>query len=275
MSISPLQSLKEFFGTHVIASFGETLELGGVELSSDDLGVSVYNTGEDAAYSLENTDMVVAAQSITKITGEDVTVSNWLTVEEITNVEGGTLTLNGLGDAVEVANITVGPDSTVKILSAPETEATITVTEELAAGGSTLLANLVMADDSALLVNGEQKGLSIGSVLTMNTNIQLDEATLRALDNMEIGDTFWLIGAVDGKPMEYTGEYGEEAGYDSVFSRIAYGEGNYTLQGNFNIAFNETDGFGLQRLGSVPEPTTGTLSLLALMALAARRRRKH
>ena len=72
MSISPLQSLKEFFGTHVIASFGETLELDGVKFFSDDLGVSVYNTGDDAAYSLENTDMVVAAQSITKITGEDV-----------------------------------------------------------------------------------------------------------------------------------------------------------------------------------------------------------
>ena len=108
----------------------------------------------------------------------------------------------------------------------------------------------------------------------MNTNIQLDEATLRALDNMEIGDTFWLIGAVDGKPMEYTGEYGEEAGYDSVFSRIAADSG-YELNGDFNIVFSDTDAFGLQKFSSVPEPTTGTLSLLALMALAARRRRKH
>ena len=33
-------------------------------------------------------------------------------------------------------------------------------------------------------------------------------------------------------------------------------------------------GFGLTKFSSVPEPATGTLSLLALAALAARRR-KH
>ncbi len=260
--------------SEAMANFGETLKLGGVEFSSTGPGVAVYNAGEDAeAYSLQSANMVVSATGITKTIGEDVIVSNWLTVEEITNEAGGTLTLNGMEDAVEVANITVGTDSAVEILSAPETEATITVTEELAAGGGTLLANLVMAEDSALLVNGVQKALSIGSVLTMNTNIALDEATLRALDTMAVGETFVLIGAVDGKPMEYYGESGDDAWYGSVFSRTAYDSG-YELNGDFNIVFNETDGFGLQKFSSVPEPTTGTLSLLALMALAARRR-KH
>ena len=256
-----------------IVNFGETMELEGVQLSSDSIGVAVYNSGDDAAYSLDNTDMVVSATGITKTIGEDVIVSNWLTVEEITNVEGGTLTLNGLGEAVEVANITVGDDSAVEILSAPETEATITVTEELAAGGGTLLANLVMADDSALLVNGVEKALHVGSTLTMNTNIALDETTLRALDGLDNGTCFWLINAADGHELSYTGEYGEDAWYDSVFSRVA-ADGDYELKGDFNIVFNETDGFGLQKFSSVPEPTTGTLSLLALAALAARRRRK-
>ena len=255
-----------------IVSFGESLELEGVKFSSDNIGVTVYNEGDDAAYSLDNTDMVVSATGITKTIGGDVTVSNWLTVEEITNVQGGKLTLDGMEDAVVVANITVGTDSTVEILSAPETEATITVTEELAAGGGTLLANLVMADDSALLVQGVEKNLHVGSTLTMGQNIALDETTLQTLDGLAIGSCFWLINAADGRELSYTGEYGEDAWFDSVFSRVA-ADGDYELKGDFNIVFNETDGFGLQKFSSVPEPTTGTLSLLALAALAARRRR--
>ena len=257
-----------------MANFGETLALDGVKFSSDSIGVAVYNEGDDAAYSLDNTSMVVSATGITKTIGEDVTVSNWLTVEEITNEAGGTLTLNGMEDAVEVANITVGPDSAVEILSAPETEATITVTEELAAGGGTLLANLVMAEDSALLVNGQEKALHVGSTLTMNTNIALDGTTLQALDGLAIGDYFWLIDAAEGRELVYEGPTGEDAWFDSVFSRIA-ADGDYTLKGDFNIVFDdELDAFGLQKFSSVPEPTTGTLSLLALAALAARRR-KH
>ncbi|MDO4221749.1 MAG: autotransporter-associated beta strand repeat-containing protein [Akkermansia sp.] len=256
-----------------IVNFGESLELDGVKFSSDSIGVAVYNEGDDDAYSLDNTSMVVSATGITKTIGEDVTVSNWLTVEEITNVQGGKLTLNGMEDAVEVANITVGPDSAVEILSAPETEATITVTEELAAGGGTLLANLVMADDSALLVQGVEQALHVGSTLTMGQNIALDGTTLRKLDDLAVGDYFWLIDAAAGRELSYTGDYGEDAWYDSVFSRTA-ADGDYELQGDFNIVFSEVDGFGLQKFSNVPEPTTGTLSLLALAALAARRRRK-
>ena len=257
-----------------IVNFGETMELDGVTFSSDSIGVAVYNSGEDDAYSLDNTDMVVSAQSITKTTDGDVTVSNWLTVEEITNEAGGTLTLNGQEDAVEVANITVGPDSTVEILSAPETEATITVTEELAAGGGTLLANLVMADDSALLVNGQEKALHVGSTLTMNSNIALDGTTLQTLDDLAIGDYFWLIDAAAGRELVYEGPTGDDAWYDSVFSRVA-ADGGHNLVGDFNIVFNdELDAFGLKKFSNTPEPTTGTLSLLALAALAARRRRK-
>ena len=261
--------------SEAIVNFGESFELDGVEFSSTSLGVAVYNKGDDDTYSLDNTDMVVSAQSITKITGDDVTVSNWLTVEEITNEAGGTLTLNGQEDAVEVANITVGPDSTVEILdNQTSEEITITVTEELAAGGGTLLANLVMADDSALLVNGVEKALHVGSTLTMGSNIALDGTTLQALDDLAIGEFFWLINAAEGRELVYEGPTGDDAWYDSVFSRVA-ADGGHNLEGDFNIVFSEVDGFGLKKFSNTPEPTTGTLSLLALMALAARRRRKH
>ncbi|MDO4817488.1 MAG: PEP-CTERM sorting domain-containing protein, partial [Akkermansia sp.] len=88
------------------------------------------------------------------------------------------------------------------------------------------------------------------------------------------GEFFWLIDAAEGRELVYEGPTGDDAWYDSVFSRTA-ADGDYKLKGDFNIVFDdELDSFGLKKFSSVPEPTTGTLSLLALAALAARRRRK-
>ena len=261
-------------GEGAAAYFAQGLESGGVKFSSGEDSVDVYNYGVSAVFSLNNSAMMVSAQSITKITGDDVTVSNWLYVDEITNEQGGALTLNGQEDAVTVNKITVGLDSTVEVLDQSGQESTITVTETLAAGGGTLLANLVMADDSALLVNGVEKALHVGSTLTMGSNIALDGTTLQALDDLAIGEFFWLIDAAEGRELVYEGPTGDDAWYDSVFSRTA-ADGGHNLEGDFNIVFNdELDAFGLQKFSDTPEPTTGTLSLLALAALAARRRRK-
>ena len=259
------------------AYFGDKLEMsdGGVEFQAAEGGsVGVYNDGGTKAYDLDNRDMEVSAHSIVKTTGEDATVSNWLNVDKIVNVQDAKLTLDGLGDAVSVKNITVGQEGIVEILDHESgQEATVTITEELAAGNGTLLANLVMDNDSALLVDGAQKALHVGSTLTMGTNVALDGTTLQALDNLAIGEEFWLINAADGHELVYEGPTGDDAWYDSVFSRVA-ADGDYELKGDFNIVFDdELDTFGLKKFSSVPEPTTGTLSLLALMALAARRRR--
>ena len=259
------------------AYFGDKLEMsdGGVEFQSAEGGsVGVYNNGDTNAYDLDNRDMEVSAHSIVKTTGEDATVSNWLYVDKIVNMQDAKLTLDGLGDAVSVKNITVGQEGIVEILDYESgQEATVTVTEELAAGTGTLLANLVFEDNSALLVDGAQKALHVGSTLTMGQNIALDGTTLQALDDLAVGDYFWLIDAADGRELSYTGPTGDDAWYDSVFSRTA-ADGGHNLEGDFNIVFNdELDAFGLKKFSNTPEPTTGTLSLLALMALAARRRR--
>ena len=260
------------------AYFGDKLEMsdGGVEFQAAEGGrIGVYNDGDIKAYDLDNRDMEVSAHSIVKTTGEDATVSNWLYVEEIVNTKDAKLTLDGLGDAVSVKNITVGQKGIVEILDYDSgQEATVTITEELAAGNGTLLANLEMANDSALLVDGAQKALHVGSTLTMGTNIALDGDTLVALDALAVGDYFWLIDAAEGHDLVYEGPTGDGAWYDSVFSRVA-ADGDYELKGDFNIVFDDNlDAFGLQKFSNVPEPTTGTLGLLALAALAARRR-KH
>ena len=261
------------------AYFGDKLEMSddGVEFqAAEGESVSVYNGGETAAYDLTNQNLVVTAQSIVKTTGDDVTVSNILNVDEIVNVQDAKLTLDGLSDVMTVSKITIGSNSAVELLdNQTSEEITVTVTEELAAGGGTLLANLVMADDSALLVNGVEKALHVGSTLTMGSNIALDGTTLQALDDLAVDEFFWLIDAAEGRELVYEGPTGDDAWYDSVFSRVA-ADGDYKLKGDFNIVFDDNlDAFGLKKFSNTPEPTTGTLSLLALMALAARRRRKH
>ena len=193
-------------------------------------------------------------------------------------VETGTadLILQGI-TATTLSELTIGGGATVGVYTdtTKTTEGTVTIDAAgvLTAGDSTLLANLVMEDDSTLLTGGVEKALHVGSTLTMGSNIALDEATLRKLDGLDNKAYFWLIDAAEDSELLYGGSTGEDAWFDEVFSRTAY-DGDYELKGDFNIVFDDVNGFGLQKFSSVPEPMTGTLSLLALMALAARRR-KH
>ncbi|MDO4817732.1 MAG: hypothetical protein Q3986_04830 [Akkermansia sp.] len=260
-------------------------------------GVSVTNKGGSAAIygGLDNDAMAVEADALSSSVNEQFVVNNQLSVSMVTHAGEGELTLAHVnGDALNVvetdtaalilqgitattlSELTIGGGATVAVYTntTKETEGTVTIDAAgvLTAGGSTLLANLVMEDDSTLLTGGVEKALHVGSTLTMGSNIALDEATLRKLDGLDNKAYFWLIDAAAGSELSYTGSYGEDAWFDSVFSRFA-SDGDYELEGDFNIVFDDVNGFGLQKFSSVPEPTTGTLSLLALMALAARRRR--
>ncbi|MCQ2366143.1 MAG: hypothetical protein MJ056_03125, partial [Akkermansia sp.] len=261
-------------------------------------GVSVTNnSGSAATYGgLDDDTMAVEADALSSSVNEQFVVNNELSVSTVTHQGEGELTLAHVnGDALSVvetdtaalilqgitattlSELTIGGGASVGVYTddTKATEGTVTIDAAgvLTAGDSTLRANLVMENDSALLVGGVEKALHVGSELTMGSNIALDKATLQALDSLAVGNYFWLIDAAAGSELSYTGSYGEDAWFDSVFSRFA-SDGDYELEGDFNIVFDSTDGFGLQKFSSVPEPTTGTLSLLALAALAARRR-KH
>ena len=261
-------------------------------------GVSVTNnSGSAATYGgLDDATMAVEADALSSIANDEYVVNNQLSVSTVTHQGEGELTLAHVnGDALNVvetdtaalilqgitattlSELTIGGGASVGVYTdaTKATEGTVTIDAAgvLTAGDSTLRANLVMEDDSTLLTGGVQKALHVGSELTMGSNISLDKATLQALDGLAVGNYFWLIDAAEGSELSYTGSYGEDAWFDSVFSRFA-SDGDYELEGDFNIVFDSTDGFGLQKFSSVPEPMTGTLSLLALAALAARRR-KH
>ena len=269
----------------------------GVRLSTEEGTVDVKNNGAyPSTYTTGNGNMDVQADAVTlQSTATDaVSVDNALTVKDIINESVHELAVTNLvvdslstvsalsgniditstqGDVV-VAEINIAEGKQVFVHNGPEeTEVTVTVTETLAAGNGTLLANLTLVGDSTLDVRGGgDNALTLGSTLTVDTTtgfINLDNDTLIALDALQVGQRLALVKAKDGTTLAYGGEYAD-AWFDGMFNR----EGSqYTLAGDFQV-FADSDAFGLQKFSNTPEPTTGTLSLLALAALAARRRRK-
>ena len=208
-------------------------------------------------------------------------------------VEGGVLNILNAASVdvhdVTINNGTLGVYNSGTATADTSHEGTLTIesTQKLTAGGNaTLNANLVMDSGSTLDVTGTNGlGLAMGSSVTLNTGMTLegyssDWATWKdgttyvlftGVDSLNIGSgaqtaaidyTKW----VDAK--DYFTNLGEANRYFLCYTGADSANGGvaqYTFDGS-NV--------GTVYIMVMPEPTTGTLSLLALCALAARRRRK-
>ena len=249
------------------------------------------NGGETAVYGgIGDKDMHVAADALMAESDSAVSVENSVEVESIVNNGEGALTLTTVnaeelqevyamnGDIslqstpeVSLANMTVSTGAMVSVYTDEQatTEGTVTITESLVAGGGTLLANLEMADGSKLDVNGgDAMALTLGSEFNLAEGaiVTLDEETLAAIANLEnIGDTVILVKQYQDHALTTNLQNGDWSRTHFDLSTIT--DADYKL-------FVTDSQIGLVKCSNVPEPTTGTLSLLALMALAARRRRK-
>ena len=250
----------------------------GVRFSSDEGGVIVKNTngelgGEDIHYSIGEASAQVTADKLT-FTGEvDTTVANQVVVDEIVNESGSKLTLEN-AESLELKSMTIGEGSKVAVYTdeTAAVEGTVTITESLTAGGATLLANLtIIGDEEApTQLNLGGVALTLGSTLTVDTTsglILLDAETITALEGLALGHNLDLFKALEGTGLEYGSPDGYNGTwFDAMFVRTDDVHGDYRV-------YATEDSFGLTKVSKVPEPTTGTLSLLALAALAARRRR--
>lgn len=266
----------------------------GITFSSENDIVTIENIGnEEITYSIANANAKVTADTMTVGGTEEVVVSNSLVVDEIVNNNANGLVLNGnvedgvtlrakggdivlagqTSNTVSVVDLEIAADKIVMMPNGDD-EGTITVTDTLTGGDATLLANLTLVGGSTLDVNGgDTHALTLGSTLTFDFAnsaglVNLDDETIAALNNLSEGGHLDLIVSANSEldPLNYGGKY-DGMGYSDLFNRVDGLEGNYTV-------YAKDDAFGLTKQGAVPEPTTGTLSLLALMALAARRRRK-
>lgn len=103
-----------------------------------------------------------------------------------------------------------------------------------------------------------------GTVLTLNIDADLTDVSSVDLKLSEaaLADIKDMTGLVDLSLVFANGTYTSVAGQDNSLT-VSFYDGAYKgeANGQYNVAY-------------IPEPTTATLSLLALMGLAARRRRK-
>lgn len=216
--------------------------------------------------------------SASKLTLDDVKVStlaaDFSGVGELAAING-TRTNMTLGDETTLTLLTLGSNTSLGIYKAgaeqsPDTahEVTVTVTGTLTAGaGATLNANLVMESGSTLHLDG---------TLTMGSTVKLvDGTTLEGsiLDTLYTTGSATLFSGVDefyvnGLQWAEGDSWSADTDSDKVLALFTNLEGQYT----YGLSY--AGGNVVLVTPNVPEPATATLSLLALAALAARRRRK-
>lgn len=214
------------------------------------------------------------------ISGPTVTVaSDMANFNGSVDVEAGVLNLLNTTKLV-LNDVTIGADATLGVYnSATAVDATayegiltIRDAQSLTAEGpgSTLNANLVMESGSLLDVHGtEGTGLTLSGALTLNKGINLSESDLAAIMGLRVEDTYNLFNSVDALTLSVTQ-------YDKITPelRVDAAEWFHGIDPHRMYMVYDGDNVGVYCMYTIPEPATGTLSLLALAALAARRRRR-
>lgn len=151
------------------------------------------------------------------------------------------------------------------VLASEENVAALSVSGTLtASAGSTLNADLVMQSGSTL-------HLAEGAALTMGCSVTLENGTKLELGGNPLDGPVSLYKDVESLTLGDTTYTYEQMGWYDAAGIITSLNGE-ALSGDYVIGYwNGTVSFAEK---SVPEPATATLSLLALAALAARRKRK-
>ena len=183
------------------------------------------------------------------VTAGELVFNNAVSVAEV-SVTGGTLTV-GTYDGT----------------GALTTEQSLTATNQATFGaGAVVNANLVLSSGATVTM---AEALTMGSTLTLSEGMTLDGTMLTSVTGLREGETVDLFKSVDSLMLG-------NATYDAD---NALAEGTVSLNQYFTNVTNESiylafnNGNVFAGVMSVPEPTTATLSLLALAGLAARRRR--
>ncbi len=134
------------------------------------------------------------------------------------------------------------------------------------AGTTTLHANLTMSIGSTLEI--AEGYLTLGGALTLQEGITLGDATLSRIQSLTLGEELILFQGVESQLTLGETTYSSLTAEDGM---LASGFFSNLGSNNYVLTYSENNAVAIY---AIPEPTTATLSLLALAALAARRRRK-
>ena len=138
--------------------------------------------------------------------------------------------------------------------------------DSLITGDVLLLAGSTLDINGAITING---GLTLGQGLTLSGGILADIRSLQA------GQSLTLVSGLESLAVQ-TQELVRSVEYTAVLGGQELAAADYfsNLQGADNLVLAYDAAAGTMSIIAIPEPTTATLSLLALAGLCARRRRK-
>lgn len=231
---------------------------GKLSIINNDGGASASGTGTIIDKTIKNT-------VTTRAEGDSSTpsFSSYDRVEAVT----GDVEIYKVGAQVNVADMVIGSGRTISVYQGDDTSTKSSVVlGGLAADMTTLTAGSGSTLDANLLVYNTE--LTLSGALTLNGSLEMYSMKLMTTDYMH-----WNNIAKDGVLTLFEGVTGvtgftDGADASTVFTNL--GTGDFTLK------YNAAGGI-VQMVANraVPEPTTATLSLLALAGLMARRRRRR
>ena len=207
-----------------------------------------------------------------------------LTLDNAANALTGLKAINGNIDvwnkeSMSLQELKVATSLTVGAYTGAGTDSGktgITVMECVEFGASaTLNANLTVGTGTTVTLNGygETAAMVDGS-MTLYSGLTLGGSVLDALDALQNGDSLAIFKEVSSMMFaDNTTEVAvmtlSESALTEVDASIYF---TNLAAGNYLLVYNEVEQT-VSIQATIPEPTTATLSLLALAALAARRRR--
>ena len=193
--------------------------------------------------------------------------------------------------SVKITDLTIGANDKLDVGTGTATASGSVVakggpTKEGIGSASKLNGNLTLGENASYNVSaaGGTGGLDLGGELTISEGATLSADDIAKIYNMEIGEMYDLAFDVTTFNGVATASGFNDDGttFGSPIDASTLFGGNQFWEGEYYVCFSGAglNGGNGSNVGTVylykatPEPTTGTLSLLALAALAARRRRR-
>lgn len=193
----------------------------------------------------------------------------------------GDISFLNKGAGLNLQDVVLGDNRALSVYKAAQMEepqeTKLAVAGTLDVGrNATINANLTLKQGARLDVSDSgNTGLALGSTLTLEEGLTLAPADIAAADRLH-GNPYYLFTGVDALTLGGT-SYEETAAPITAAQGIdAHTYFTNVTEGQYRLVYTgAADGGKVFMVGAmIPEPATATLSLLALAALAARRRRR-
>jgi len=222
------------------------------KITVDNANGAAVNLTMSGTYSLKN-----AYSGL--VTEQNSNNTNYASVEAST----GSITFLNKASGMEVSELTIESKKSVSVYSGDSvssTAAALTIGKSLEITGNTSINGmLVLKDGVALDLTGS---ITLSNALTLGSNLSLSDDMITMLGSSNSLTLFTGVTGITGWESE-----GMVAASD-VFSNAEFAENG--IYDSHVVSYKG----GVVSIHSIPEPTTATLSLLALAGLAARRRRR-